>query len=50
MVIMYCAGKIARKSSDLDFDIDFDLASFVIHFCLVFNLQRSFATLYLIFW
>ena len=30
---------LSIKSLDLDFYIDFDLASFARHFCLVFNLE-----------
>ena len=47
---MYCASKIEPfKSPDLDFDIDFDLPDFFLHFRLVFNLRESFATSYFIF-
>ena len=46
---MYCTSKITPKSPELDFDLDFDLASFGLHICLVFNLWGwSFTTLYLL--
>ena len=36
--------KLIRKPPGVDFHIDFDLTSFVLHFCWVFNLRASFAT------
>ena len=41
--------ELSLKSPDLDFDINFDLASFVLHFCLVFKLRGSFPTFYLLY-
>ena len=41
--------KLHLKSPDLDFDIDYDQASFALYFCLVFKLRGSFATLHLLF-
>ena len=46
MVTMYCATK--TELPNLYFDIDFDLASFALHFYLVFNLRRSFSPSHLL--
>ena len=42
-------AKLSLKSPDLDFYVDFVLASFAFLFCLIFNLRRSFATSYLLY-
>ena len=39
--------KLILKFPDLDLYIDFDLAYFFLHCCLVFNLMRGFTTSYL---
>ena len=43
-VVMFVLVKLNPKSPNLDFDTDFDLPSFALHFCLVFNLWGSFVT------
>ena len=39
--------KLILKFFDLDLYVDFDLAYFALHCCLVFNLMRGFTTSYL---
>ena len=41
--------KLIRKPSGVDFHIDFDLTSFALHFCWVFNLRAAFANPYLFY-
>ena len=46
MVIIYAVVKFSFKFQSIEIDLDFDFATFVLYFCLVFNLQGSFGTVH----